>query len=177
MSARPYKLSRNLYNAWGTHWPSRRLRRCWQRRLMAQMGAGAFVAMHVTLMEPANIVLGERSVLNQYCIVDGREHDVRIGHDVDIGVHTHIWTLQHDMNSDEHETTGGPVIIGDHAWLTSRVTILPGVTIGRGAVVAAGAVVTHDVPELTVVAGVPAKQIAVRDNRLDYQLNFNPRFR
>jgi maltose O-acetyltransferase len=96
---------------------------------------------------------------------------------VDIGTHTHIWTLEHDPSDPLHGTKAGPVTIEDHVWISSRVTVLPGVTIGRGAVVAAGAVVTKDVPERAIVAGVPAKVIGQRDNPLTYRLSFNPRFR
>lgn len=55
-----------------------------------------------------------------------------------------------------------PVIIGDDVWIGDRVTILPGVKIGRGSIVATGAVVTHDVPEYSIVGGVPAKVIKRR---------------
>jgi len=56
-----------------------------------------------------------------------------------------------------------PVSIGDFVWIGVNVTVLPGVTIGEGAIVAAGAVVTRDVPALAVVAGVPARVIGQRD--------------
>jgi acetyltransferase-like isoleucine patch superfamily enzyme len=157
--------------------PSRRLRRAWLRQILGSFEPGAFVAMHVTLMKPDNVHLGARAVINQHCILDGRDAPLRIGHDTDIGTHTHIWTLEHDVNDPAHGTRGAPVTIGDHVWIASRVTVLPGVTIGRGAVVAAGAVVTRDVPELAIVAGVPAKVIGRRENPLVYQLDFNPRFR
>jgi maltose O-acetyltransferase len=63
------------------------------------------------------------------------------------------------------------VVVGDHAWLSFRCTVLPGVTIGEGAVVAAGAVVTKDVPRYAIVAGIPARVIGERSPRgLDYDL-------
>jgi maltose O-acetyltransferase len=68
------------------------------------------------------------------------------------------------------------VIIGDHVWIAYRAVILPGVTIGEGAVVAAGAVVTRDVEPFPIVAGVPAKKIGERNRNLDYQLHFSPLF-
>jgi maltose O-acetyltransferase len=145
--------------------------------MLGELGPGAFMCMHVHLMAPKGVFLGPRSVVNAHCILDGREYPIRIAEDVDIGTHTHIWTIEHDVNSDEHSIKGGPVTIEDHVWIASRVTILPGVTIGRGAVVAAGAVVTKDVPSLAIVGGVPAKVIGQRKNSLTYKLNFAPRFR
>jgi len=68
-----------------------------------------------------------------------------------------------------------PVVIEDHVWIGMRAIILPGVRIGRGAVVAVGAVVTRDVEPLTVVAGVPARVIGSRDPRgLDYAFCWSP---
>ncbi|WP_370630610.1 DapH/DapD/GlmU-related protein [Mucilaginibacter sp. 21P] len=81
-----------------------------------------------------------------------------------------IWTLHHDYNSPDFAQAGAPVVIEDYAWVCSRAIILPGVTIGRGAVVAAGAVVTRDVAPYTVVGGTPAKKIADRNPDLVYNL-------
>ena len=177
MTSRRHKLANHVWNACIAHVPSRTIRRLWLRRILGEMAPGAFVCMHVHLMSPRGIHLGERSAINAHCILDGRDYPIRIAEDVDIGTHTHIWTLQHDPHDDAHGTTGGPVVIEDHVWIASRVTILPGVTIGRGAVVAAGAVVTKDVPEKTIVAGVPARVIGQRNNTLNYRLDFRPRFR
>jgi len=68
------------------------------------------------------------------------------------------------------------VVVGDYVWIGARATILPGVTIGRGAVVAAGALVSRDVPPYAVVGGVPAKVIGERARDLRYTLNFRPWF-
>ena len=70
-----------------------------------------------------------------------------------------------------------PIIIDDHVWIGSRATILPGVTIGRGAVVMAGAVVTHNVEPFAVVGGVPARKVRERElTDPQYSLNFRPLF-
>ena len=178
MSSSARKLiGRDVWNVVISHMPLRRVRRIWLRRMLAQFGSGSFVAMHVHLMEPGGISLGARSIVNAHCILDGRGAPLTIGADTDIGTHSHIWTLEHDPNSETHDTRAGAVTIGDHAWIASRVTVLPGVTIGRGAVVAAGAVVVRDIPELAIVGGVPAKVIGKRENPLTYRLAFAPRFR
>lgn len=177
MASRRAKLARDVWNVWAAHVPSTALRRFWLRRALGEMGRGAFVGLHVHLMAPWGVHLGRRSIVNAHCILDGREHPIRIAEDVDVGTHTHIWTIEHDVHDDAHGITGGPVAIGDHVWIASRATILPGVTIGRGAVVAAGAVVTRDVPPGAIVAGVPARVIGQRRNALTYKLNYRPRFR
>jgi acetyltransferase-like isoleucine patch superfamily enzyme len=84
--------------------------------------------------------------------------------------------LAHDVHSDVHADKGGDVVIEDHVWIASRATILPGVRIGRGAVVACNSVVTRDVPPMTIVGGVPARVIGTRQSRLDYRLSFRPWF-
>lgn len=86
-----------------------------------------------------------------------------------IGTECRIYTLKHNPDS-YTEVTGGPVIIKDWAWVANRVTILAGVTIGEGAVVASGAFITHDVAPWTLVAGVPAKFVRNR-KMIKYTLN------
>ena len=74
-----------------------------------------------------------------------------------------IATINHDMNERHTRYTYGKVLVKKNAWLGMNVTICPGVTIGAYAVVAAGAVVTKDVPDYAVVGGVPAKVIRMLD--------------
>lgn len=103
---------------------------------------------------------------------------VIIGNNVDIAQETNIWTEQHDYNSPTYNAVCKTVIIEDYVWLASRVTVLPGVLIGRGAVVASGAVVTKDVPPLAIVAGIPAKIIGYRkEEALQYHLGDRAWFR
>jgi maltose O-acetyltransferase len=66
------------------------------------------------------------------------------------------------------------VVIGDHAWIGYRALVLPGVTIGEGGVVAAGAVVTKDVPPYAIVAGNPARVVGQRTRDLTYELDYRP---
>lgn len=106
-----------------------------------------------------NLRFGQRVFVNSGCRFQD-QGGITIGDDVLIGHNCVIATLNHAMNPDHRgDIIPSPVSIGDKVWIGANATILPGVTIGYGAIVAAGAVVTHDVGPLTVVAGVPAKEI------------------
>jgi acetyltransferase-like isoleucine patch superfamily enzyme len=101
-------------------------------------------------------------------------HAITIGRHTDIGPYTRIWTLGHNPDSDIHELYGGDVLIGHHVWIASGVTILPSVTIGDGAVLAAASVVHRNVESLSIVAGNPAKFLRKRNNPLSYKLSYKP---
>lgn len=110
-------------------------------------------------------------VINKHVVLDGRG-SLTISNDVDIAQDSSFWTEDHDNNSPEHKSRTAPVAIADHVWIASRATILPGVTIKRGSVVATGVVVTKDVEELSIVGGVPAKVIGKRENKLSHKPKF-----
>lgn len=126
--------------------------------------------------------LGEKSVIESYCCINNAVGDVTIGNYTRIGIHCTVigpvcignnvnlaqgitvTALNHNfedtsMRIDEQGISTKPVIISDDVWIGANAVILPGVTIGRHSVVAAGAVVTKDVPDNSLVAGIPAKVI------------------
>jgi acetyltransferase-like isoleucine patch superfamily enzyme len=144
---------------------------------------------------PSGIEIGHNTIIGNDAFLDGRfrrkwdskenkfvryvkdffspsERPLRIGNNVSIAGEVRIYTMEHDLDDPNFIEIGAPVIIEDYAVIGTRVTILPGVTIGRGAVVASGAVVTKDVPTFTVVGGVPAKYIKDRNKNLTYTLKF-----
>jgi acetyltransferase-like isoleucine patch superfamily enzyme len=89
---------------------------------------------------------------------------VCIGNHVNLAQGITVTALNHNFADssrkiDEQGIGTKPVVIGDDVWIGANAVILPGVTIGRHVVVAAGAVVTKDVPDYSLVAGVPAKEI------------------
>tara|TARA_B110000259_G_C13913663_1_gene361922 strand:- start:171 stop:653 length:483 start_codon:yes stop_codon:yes gene_type:complete len=142
-----------------------------------KVGRNTNFLMGIEFQKPANITIGNNSVVNKRVLLDGRGGKLVIGNNVDIAQETNIWTLEHDVHDDYHLDTGEDVIIEDYVWIASRVTILPGVRIGRGAVVAANSVVTKDVEAMTIVGGIPAKKIGIRKSNLKYSLNYQPWFR
>lgn len=106
-----------------------------------------------------NITVGKNVFINMGCRFQD-QGGIRIGDDVLIGHNVVLTTLNHDFDpykrADLHPA---PIVIGDRVWIGASVTVVPGVTIGENAVIAAGAVVTKDVPANTIVGGVPAKVI------------------
>ncbi|WGW10725.1 DapH/DapD/GlmU-related protein [Saxibacter everestensis] len=134
------------------------------RELLARL-IGKAVDESVTVFPPfyadfgKNITLGKRIFINSGCKFQD-QGGVVIGDGSLIGHNTVIATLNHDLapsrRADMHPA---PVVIGRNVWIGSNATILPGVTIGDDAVVAAASVVTKDVPERTVVVGSPARVV------------------
>lgn len=108
-------------------------------------------------------------------MLDARK-GIYIGDNVSLSMGVWIWTMEHDPQDPYYRGKGGPVTIEDYVWLSCRVVVLPGVTIGKGAVVAAGAVVSADVAPYSIVGGIPAKRIGERNKDLRYQLRFHKAF-
>ena len=107
----------------------------------------------------ANIQIGEGVYINAFVSMQD-QGGIYIGDGALIGHHVVLATLNHAMNEEHrHDLIAKPIHIGRNAWIGAHATILQGVTIGDNAVVAAGAVVSRDVPENTVVGGVPSKVI------------------
>jgi acetyltransferase-like isoleucine patch superfamily enzyme len=149
--------------------PSHALRLRLYRLLGLQVGRGAHIYGGLEIREPMKVTIGDGTVVGHDVILDGRK-GIHIGRNVNVSSQAAIWTLQHDPQDPNFGTSGGTVTIGDRAWLSFRCVILPGVTIGAGAVVAAGAVVTADVDPHTIVGGIPARPIGRRDVDLRYEL-------
>jgi acetyltransferase-like isoleucine patch superfamily enzyme len=115
--------------------------------------------------DESRIEIGSRVFVGFNCEFDISER-LHIGDDVLIAPGCFITDHNHRRSAAQTIASQGcecrPVVIGDDVWLGAHVVVLPGVSIGNGAIVAAGAVVTHDVPAMTIVAGVPARSIGMR---------------
>lgn len=160
----------------------------WYIRLLApfyqRRGYGSKIYLSARMDTPPyrQFSLGKHSVIESFCCINNAVGDVLIGDNTRIGIHctvigpvtigSHVnlaqgitvTALNHNFEDaakriDEQGISTKPVVIGDDVWIGANAVILPGVTIGSHAVIAAGAVVTKDVPSHTLVAGVPAKVI------------------
>jgi acetyltransferase-like isoleucine patch superfamily enzyme len=127
----------------------------------AKIHPSAHLHMGTQFFNPAGVKIGQGSIVGQNAFLDGRDN-LTIGKYVDIASEVMIYNSEHDINSEYFEAKNNPVEIGDFVFIGPRAIILPGVKIGKGAVIAAGAVVTKDVEEFKIVGGVPAKEIGER---------------
>ncbi len=141
------------------------------RAVGVQIGAESSILMSTEMHHCEEITIGCNTTINQHCFLDGRG-GLKIGDNVNISSHVLLVAGKHDIQTEDFSGSAEPILIEDYVWLCTRVTVLAGITIGKGAVVAAGAVVTKSVAPYTVVAGVPAKKIGERSPNLKYHLHY-----
>lgn len=143
------------------NFPSHHLRRFLMRLGGARIGKGSSIHMNCRFFSLKGLTIGEDSIIGHGAFLDGRAAII-IGNHVDIASEVMVYNSEHNVNSEDFHATTDQVVIEDFCFIGPRVIVLPGVKIGKGAVVAAGAVVTEDVPEFAIVGGVPAKIIGER---------------
>jgi acetyltransferase-like isoleucine patch superfamily enzyme len=146
---------------WVGHVPSHCFRRFCYRLAGIKIGKGSTIHMWANFFNPKGIEIGEDTIIGDHCFLDGRA-PIKIGNHVDIASQVLIYNSKHDINDPEFRAVEYPVEIEDYVFIGPRAIIMPGKKIGRGAIVAAGAIVTHDVPPRKIVAGVPARIIGER---------------
>ncbi len=163
--AKPAKALYFAVNLWGNRvinkLPSRHLRKWFYSLLGAKFGTNSYPSRRVEILYPKGVCLEDGVSLGWFAELDARG-GIRIGHDTNISSHVKLITGSHDIDSPEFQADFLPIHIGHHCWIGTGAIVLQGIKIGDGAVVCAGAVVTKDVPEWTVVGGVPAVEIRKR---------------
>jgi acetyltransferase-like isoleucine patch superfamily enzyme len=133
----------------------------------------ANISLGVEMWAGHNLSMGQRSTIGQRCYVDARG-GIRVESDVSISREVCVLTAAHEPDSPDFAAPLAAVRFEQRCWVATRAVVLPGVCIGEGAVVAAGAVVASDVDPYTVVGGVPAKPLRKRREPLSYELDFRP---
>jgi acetyltransferase-like isoleucine patch superfamily enzyme len=165
-----------ICNEWIATIPSHSVRNFYYRRVMKfKFEQSCAIHMHGVFDCAENLVIGENSVINAKCRLDNRG-GIFIGQNVSISQEVLILTADHDVSASDFAGRSFPVTIEDYVWIGTRAVILPGVTIGKGALIAAGAVVTKDVIPYAIVAGVPAKVIKMRRTDLNYETKYRRLF-
>lgn len=153
------------------HVPSHAVRRLWYRHAIGiHFGPRASVLLGASIWfhgpretRRVGAAIGRNTRINRDCTLDIRS-GLKIGDNVSISPEVMILGGLHDVNDPTFpDVNPGPTMIEDHVFIGSRAMLLGGVIVGRGAVIAAGAVVHKDVPPMTIVGGVPAKPLGLRD--------------
>ena len=150
------------------HIAIRAIRNLLYRFIGIEIGVGSVIDRKSYFLAPRRLSIGEYTHINKDCIIDARGGLI-IGNNVSISHRVNIMSGSHDVHSNDFHGAYYPISIGDYAWLGVSCTILQNVKIGRGAVVCAGAVVTHDIEPFSIVAGIPAKKIGERNKDLNYK--------
>lgn len=158
--------------------PFRRVRLAlYERALHFEVGAQSAILLGAIVDRVGRLEIGSNTVVNERCRIDSRG-GLKIGNNVSISPDVVIPTADHDGVAPGFPYRERAVSIEDYVWIGTRAMVLPGVSIGRGAIVAAGSIVTRDVPPLEIVAGSPARSIGRRpESALGYQLAWWPRLR
>jgi acetyltransferase-like isoleucine patch superfamily enzyme len=164
-----------LANNWVAYWPSFRLRHWFYTHILhytlgrdSSIHMGAFVTGY-------HIHIGDNVVINRRVYLDGRI-GLTLRNNISISPEVYLVSMEHDLNDPHFGTRGGEIVIEDNVWIGARAMLLPGIHVGEGAVVAAGAVVTRNVEPYQIVAGVPARVIGTRSRQIDYRLKYFPWF-
>lgn len=152
-----------------------KLRKWFLKLLKMKIGKGTFIMKKNYFINCNLITIGNFCHINNFCIIDGRGR-ITIEDNVSISHKVSLITGSHEINSSSFCGIFKPIHIKEYAWIGIGATILQGVTIGRGAVICAGAVVTKDIEDYAIVAGIPAKRIGTRTKSLNYNCKWDVPF-
>ena len=165
-------LNSYLYNNVITYFPSYIIRKFYLTKFLGiKIGKGSFV--HMGCLFYRNVKIGNNSVIGRQCHLLG---NITIKDNVSITAQAYIASSSHYVQSSLFEAYTSPIVIEDYAWIGARAMILPGVKIGKGAVLGATSTATKSIPDYSIYAGSPAKAVGVRSKNLEYQLNYSPFF-
>ena len=161
-----------IYNYWITNFPIHWVRLFYLRKFMLiEIGHKSFI--HMGCLFYHGVKIGNHSVIGRECHLLG---NIVIKDNVSITAQAYIFAASHYANSKIFEAYYKQVVIDDYAWVGARAIIQPGVHVGVGAILGAGAVATKSIPPYEIFAGIPAKKIGVRDPDMNYTLNYSPYF-
>lgn len=148
------------------------LKNVYLRMLGIRIGPGSVIHSPTRFLGIGRLSIGANTVINRGCYLDNRV-GITIGANVSVAHDTKIYTLGHDIDDPFFTPAGKPVRIDDYVCIFSNVLIMPGVTLGKGAVVFPGSVVTRSVGEYEVVGGNPARFIRYRSRDLRYHVSYD----
>lgn len=133
---------------------------------LKKCGKEVYIRGGTKIFDPKNVEIGDYTLIGENARIGGK-YGVKIGKYVMFAGYVDILTVRKDFNNWKipicrQGESGEPVDIGDDVWIGTKAVIMPGVKIGRGAIIGASAVVTRDVPSFSIVGGIPAKVLKYR---------------
>jgi acetyltransferase-like isoleucine patch superfamily enzyme len=155
--------------------PAFRLRKIYFILLGLKIGKGSIINMKSYFLAPNKIIIGNYTHINRKVFIDARGGCV-IGDSVSLSYNVSLISGSHDAQSESFKQIYSPIYIADYVWIGANVTVLQGVKIGKGAIIATGSIVTKDVESFTIMAGIPAKKIGVRTSKLNYKCEWQTPF-
>jgi maltose O-acetyltransferase len=161
-----------FFNDWLTFFPFYSVRVFYLRNIL-DVKVGKFSFIHLGARFEGTITIGDHSVIGRGCILKG---DVTIKNNVSITAQTYIFTASHMVNDPYFKVFSIAVTIEDYAWIGARAMIMPGITIGKGAILGAASIATKNIPDYEIFVGAPAKKVGERSHDLRYELNYFPFF-
>lgn len=129
-----------------------------------EIGKGSVIHMGCKFFNPKGIKIGVDTIIGDRAFLDGRA-PLTIGDHVDVASEVMLYNSEHDINDKYFSAKEEEIQIDDYVFIGPRAIILPGIKVGKGAIIGAGAVVTKDVPDFSIVGGVPAKVIGERKDK------------
>ncbi len=145
------------------------LRTLFWRLFVKKIGSNVDIMGGVIIMSPQRLVIGNHVLINAYSII-GAQSGISIGNYVMLGYNVNLATVNHKYTNPKlpikkQGEYGAPISIEDDVWIGANVTILPGITIGKGAIIGANSVVTKNIKPYSIAAGIPARHIKYRFNK------------
>jgi len=142
----------------------------------AKLGKNVIIYSGAEMRSPNKLTIGEGTIIGHYSVLDARNF-IEIGENVNFSHGVWLWTEQHNHNAHDfscESPKNKKITIHNRVWLGPRVIVLPGCTIGEGAVVGAGSVVTKDIEPFSLNAGIPARKIGERSRNINYVFRDKP---
>lgn len=142
--------------------PSRKFRKLFCELMGVTIGKGSVLFRRIDILDPSNLYIGNYTNVGWFSLLDSRG-TIKIGNYVTIASYAKFVTGSHLIDSENFSAVFKPIVVEDYVWIGTGAIILQGVRIGKGAVIAAGSVVTKDIPPYTVYGGIPARFIKCRN--------------
>ena len=142
----------------------------YKKCLKVDVGSNVVIYKGTVFRDGYKCSIGKGTIIGDDNLIDARG-GLSIGKNCNFSTGVRIWTAQHNPQNTGFAYESAPVRVGSRCWISSNVTLLPGVTVGDGCVIASGAVVTKDCEAYGFYGGVPAKKIGERNKEIDYVFN------